>query len=197
MHRSFLFPAVLAVLLISGCAGASDTGSVPVGSASATADVISDMDDLMFVVMMIPHHQQAIEMADLAQTKADDTRVKDLASAIKAAQAAEIAQMQSWLQEAGQDPMGAGLDHSGHMNGMVSDADMAKLRASDQHDFDHLFLTLMVAHHEGAVQMAQQVITSGASAKVRALAESIDQTQRLEIRQMKAIIEDISQHDGH
>lgn len=190
-----LFPVLAISLALAGCgAGATSGTATAPSSASVASDVVQDMDDLMFLAMMIPHHEQAVDMSALAADRAENDQIKALAAAIGATQAAEITQMQQWLDESGQK---VSSDHSGHMTGMVSDEDMARLRSLSGHEFDHEFLQLMVAHHEGAVEMAQQVIASGESAKVKTLATSIDESQRAEIRQMKALIEEISQHDGH
>lgn len=195
MKRFVLFPALAISLILAGCASDATNGTSTQGSpATSASDQVTDMDDLMFLTMMIPHHEQAVEMSALAADQAEAAEVKAIAEAIGAAQLTEIAQMKQWLDESGQEVSG---NHTGHMSGMVSENDMVKLRSLSGHEFDHEFLTLMVAHHEGAIDMARQVINGGESAKVRGLASSIDEVQRAEIRQMKALIEELSQHEGH
>lgn len=194
MKRYLLFPVLTVSLVLGACANEATKDATTTPASSVSSDVVRDMDDLMFLAMMIPHHEQAVEMSALAADRAENDEVKALAAAIGAAQVQEIAQMKQWLEESGQR---MAADHSGHMSGMVSDDDMAKLSTLTGHDFDHEFLVLMVAHHEGAVTMARQVMDNGESAKVNALANSMDEVQRAEIRQMKALIEELSQHDGH
>lgn len=195
MKSFVLFPVLAFSLILAGCASDASNGTSTQGSlAPSASDQVTDMDDLMFLTMMIPHHEQAVEMSALAADQAEAAEVKAIAEAIGAAQLTEIAQMKQWLDESGQEVSG---NHAGHMSGMVSENDMANLRSLSGHEFDHEFLILMVAHHEGAIDMARQVLDGGESAKVRALASSIDEVQRAEIRQMKALIEELSQHDGH
>lgn len=158
-------------------------------------------DEVMFLTMMIPHHGQALVMADLALEKAEDPRVRDLAQRIRDAQDPEIEAMSQWLTEEGH-PVPTGTDTSGHaghmgMDGMLTDEQMAQLRAASGHEFDHLFLTGMVQHHQGAVDMSRPIIDSGVTERVVMLATAIDEAQRAEIREMKALIEELSQHDGH
>jgi uncharacterized protein (DUF305 family) len=101
--------------------------------------------------MMIPHHQQAIEMSDLALEKSSDPDILALAAEIKAAQGPEIEQMTTWLTQSGA-PVDGG-DHAGHMNmgGMLTDAEMKRLTSSTGSEFDRLFLEGMIIHHEGAI----------------------------------------------
>lgn len=196
MRRWLLFPILAVTLVLTACSQGTgaNNGASPSGASDQAADVVTDPDDLMFLTMMIPHHEQAVAMSELAAERASDEQVKAIAQAIGGAQGKEISDMQTWLAQSGEQ---VSSDHAGHMTGMLSDEQLANLAALTGHDFDHEFLTLMVAHHEGAVAMAQDVLKAGTSAKVRALAGSIDEAQRAEIRQMKALIEELSQHDGH
>lgn len=146
--------------------------------------------DAMFLQMMIPHHEQAVEMSKLAATNGASPEVLALADTIAGAQGPEIEQMKLWLNDAGQ-PMTAG-DHGMGMSGMVDDMGMAELRAAQGADFDRLFLTSMIAHHEGAVAMAQDVIANGEDSKVRGLAEAIVAAQQAEMTQMKAMLSAMS-----
>lgn len=145
-----------------------------------------NMSDLMFVQMMIPHHQQAIEMAELAPTNAASPAVQQLASTIAAAQGPEIEQMQAMLDRWNVPEMG---DHSGHaMPGMVAEADIAELRDARGAEFDRRFLELMIAHHEGAIDMARDPLEHGADPELRRLLESIVATQTAEIAQMRQLL---------
>ena len=195
MKPRFLLTAiVVATALLAGCSSSPESEA---GSTSASDSLSSS--DSMFLSMMIPHHGQALEMATLAETRAEDPRVKDLAARIKAAQGPEIEAMQSWLSDAGL-PVPAATDgmgsHAGHMgmSGMLTDDELKRLAAQKGHEFDHLFLSGMVKHHEGAIDMAADVINNGKSQKVITLAQEIDKAQRAEIREMKALIEELSQH---
>lgn len=139
----------------------------------------------MFAQMMIPHHQQAVDMGTLAETRALNPAVKALAAKIKAAQAPEIVQMKGWLKEA-DAPLDMG--HSMGMGGMLSEADMKQLENAKGAEFDKLYLTGMIAHHEGAIHMAQMV-TDSRNPEVKALGDAIVATQTAEITEMKALLE--------
>lgn len=144
--------------------------------------------DITFTQEMIPHHQQAVDMADLAldparQAGAD---VRDLAQRIKTAQTAEIAMMNGWLQEWGADPAGGHMDHGGM--GMMSADDMAALENAKGAEFDRLWLEGMIAHHDGALMMASHVAERGADARVQKLADAIDASQTAEIAEMKQLL---------
>ena len=136
--------------------------------------------DIMFAEMMIPHHQQAIEMSDLALRKSQDSAILDLARQIKDAQAPEIEEMKSW---------GASSNaHMGHMmDGMLSDEEISALKAATGKDFDRRFLEGMIDHHEGAIDMAEMVVNSK-NHEVATLARSIIKTQRAEISTMKDLL---------
>ena len=145
--------------------------------------------DLMFAQMMIPHHQQAVDMGTLAETRALDREVKALAAQIKAEQAPEIIQMEGWLTEAGQS--GGNLpDLRGHGfgMGMLSEAEMAALENASGAAFDRLYLEGMMKHHEGAIRMTRMIFNS-ANAEVRALGEAIVQSQTEQIARMEELLE--------
>ena len=138
--------------------------------------------------MMIPHHEQAVEMSDTILGKDGiDDQVQALAQQIKDAQAPEIELMQSWLTNWG---MGASGDMSGmgHGDGMMSDGDMAALEAADGAEAARLFLEQMIVHHEGAIEMAQTELDQGANEEVIALAQAILDTQTTEIATMENLL---------
>jgi len=143
------------------------------------------MDDLMFAQMMIPHHEQAIQMAEWAKTRAESPEVKKLAEEILAAQAPEIEMMSGWLDIANQTLQ----DHSMHMDmqGMLSEAELAKLESLTGAAFDKQFLEAMIKHHEGAVLMAKDFMESQ-NQQVVDLLESIIKTQNEEIEKMKELL---------
>ena len=147
--------------------------------------------DVAFAQGMIPHHEQAIEMSDLALTKAGTPQVKALADRIKAAQGPEINQMKAWLTQWGQ-PLTAGHDHGhgGHSGaGMLSEAEMSTLTNTSGPAFDKLFLEGMIRHHEGAVTMAQEEIEKGQFPEAKQLARNIVDSQRAEITEMRGLLQ--------
>lgn len=182
--------AVVAILTLGLIAGGSCSSS---GSKSATGK-FNDVD-VTFVQQMIPHHQQAVEMADMAPKQAASPRVIALAKRIRTAQAPEIAQMRSWLKtwkkpetSTGQD---SGMGHGGMASmgeGMMSSDDMKQLGLRSGPAFDHQFLTMMVRHHQGAVSMANQELKSGRSSDAKSLARNIVKTQQAEIGEMQNLL---------
>ena len=156
------------------------------GNGGPMMDGDLNMSDVMFVQMMIPHHEQAVEMAELAPGAGASPEVQELAAEIAAAQGPEITQMEAMLDRWG---VGQMMDHSGHqMAGMVSDADMDRLRATSGAEFDRLFLELMIAHHEGAIDMAQDPLANGEDPELRTLLEAIVEAQTAEIAQMQQML---------
>lgn len=158
--------------------------------ASASAPMMSA--DAMFAAMMIPHHEQAVVMSDLAATRARSAEIKALALEIKGAQAPEIEQMRTWLREWGIPEMNMGDmgAHAGHggMQGMLTQDQLDELAAATGADFDRLFATYMIEHHEGAVDMAEDVLSSGTDPRVAALAMQIIASQTAEIAEMRAFL---------
>jgi uncharacterized protein (DUF305 family) len=147
----------------------------------------------MFAQHMIPHHQQAVEMSDMVLGKQGiDPRVTQLATQIKAAQGPEIEQMQDWLTQWGTPAMpptsGHDIPGMAGMQGMMSDADMTALMDAQGVEASKLFLTQMIAHHEGAITMAQNEIKDGQFPAALEMAKAIVTTQQKEIDTMKAIL---------
>ncbi|HEY0697771.1 MAG TPA: DUF305 domain-containing protein [Micromonospora sp.] len=191
MRRTLAGAALVALLGLAGCGGAHDGGGhsgagTPTGSGPS-AQVSADFNDsdVMFAQMMIPHHQQAVEMAELAETRASDPALKGLAAGIKAAQAPEIATMTGWLTAWGQPLTPGGGHNMSEMDGMVAEKDMAALKAASGAEFDRMFAKLMIEHHEGAIQMARTEKADGANAEARALAEKIAADQAAEVQTLK------------
>lgn len=145
-------------------------------------------DEAMFLQMMIPHHQQAIVISDLAITISKNEDILKLANQIKGAQAPEIDQMKSWLKAAG---LGEDPGHSMHaMAGMLTDSQLEQLKNSTGKDFDRQFLSGMIAHHEGAVEMVR-MIENSSDLKLRDFGEQINQSQSSEIAVMKQLLKSI------
>ena len=182
----FLATAAAAALLMASltacAAGTTEMGHDDHQSDSAAAGFSGD--DIMFAQMMIPHHEQAIEMSTLAETRAQNPEVLALAAKIKAAQAPEIETMKGWLTKAGAS---LDMDHAAHMDGMLTDAQMQALKNASGAEFDRLFLEGMILHHEGAVEMTKMV-TGSKNADAHSLGHSIDDSQTDEIAYMKDLL---------
>ncbi|MGI5490228.1 DUF305 domain-containing protein [Microtetraspora malaysiensis] len=130
-----------------GMTGMTQASARPAAAAGAQTRAAFNDADVMFAQMMIPHHKQAVEMADLAATRATDQEIKDLAAKIKAAQDPEIATMTGWLTAWGK-PVTSSAGMAGHgMPGMMSEDDMAKLKAAKGAEFNRMFAEMMIAHH--------------------------------------------------
>ncbi|MEV1249573.1 DUF305 domain-containing protein [Nonomuraea sp. NPDC050022] len=162
-------------------------------SAQETAQAAATFNDadVMFAQMMIPHHQQAVEMAELAETRASDKEVKELSAKIKAAQDPEIQTMKGWLTDWGKPLPSGGMDQGmGHgMPGMMSAEDMKKLEDAKGSAFDKRFAELMIAHHNGAIDMARTEQSQGSNPQAKELAKAIETGQQAEVEQMKKILD--------
>lgn len=191
------------VLAVSACgqnsqqagsvAGNATSQSAAAQPGSTTAGAHNNAD-VTFVTDMIPHHAQAVQMADMALTQATSAEVKKLASAIKDAQDPEIQTMSGWLQSWGQpapDTMG-GHDMasmgSSDEGGMMSTQEMSDLGEVNGAGFDSMWLELMIKHHRGAVASAQTELTSGSSAEAKKLAQDIVDAQNREITEMTSLL---------
>lgn len=203
--------AVVAAVLVAGCSNQSTDGATDATTATSAATTSQAPDqadnaahndaDVMFAQHMIPHHEQAVEMSDGLLAKPDiDPRVMDLATQIKGAQAPEIAQMQGWLKQWGNPPMPPmpqqGHGDMGHgdmpaMQGMVSEADMIALRDAQGVEAAKLYLTHMIAHHEGAITMAEDEIKDGQYPAAVELAHTIVKTQQQEIDTMRQVLDSL------
>ena len=187
-------PAASAVLILalSACGSGDDSHSTMPGAgttSSSTADgtTTASSGDVEFAQMMIPHHEQAVEMADLALS--NDTaspEVKALAGQIKAAQDPEIQTMQGWLAQWGASQSSGSMDHGS--GGMMSDDDMSSLMGASGPEFDQMWLTMMIEHHEGAIEMAQDVLATTADPDVEKLATAVVEGQEKEITTMKGML---------
>jgi len=199
------------VLLISLAACADDDSATPEGTVSAsssspttgpatdapTDDGSSEVSDeyndadVTFAQLMTVHHEGALDMAALAEQKAESAEVQELASEIKAAQVPEIELMKSWLNAWGEplQPMDdEDMNHDGmDMNGASQDQVMDRLQQLSGPDFDDQFLTDMIAHHEGAVVMAEEELTDGLNPDALSLARDIIDAQKIEIDLMQQL----------
>lgn len=204
MRKKYLAVAALAVtgtLTLAACGSDDDSmGDMPgMGSSSdmrstttTSPDATADFNDadVTFATDMIPHHRQAVEMAELAETRAESQEVKDLAAQIEAAQDPEIETMTGWLTAWGQpipEDM-TGMDMSGSMPGMMSMEDMQNLENASGAEFDQMFLTMMIEHHQGAIEMAKTEQTDGSNEAAIQLAEDIEAAQTTEITTMEGLL---------
>lgn len=188
--RTIVVSVVSGAALLAACG--SDHGGHSAASVEVSADAAFNAADVMFAQGMIPHHQQAIEMADMALDPAAGAgpEVLDLATRIKAGQDPEIAQMTTWLKDWDQ-PMAMDMS-DGHMmdgmDGMLSPDEMKDLAALRGAEFDTAWMEGMIRHHEGAITMAEAVAAEGELPAVKALAEQIVAAQRAEIDEMRALL---------
>ncbi|MEU4480383.1 DUF305 domain-containing protein [Micromonospora sp. NPDC023966] len=143
--------------------------------------------DVWYVRMMIPHHQQAVEMATLAPDRAADPRVRAVADRIRAAQGPEIGVLRGWLGARGLDAEVPGHDH-GAMRGMQSADAMRQLAAARGAEFDRLFVQMMTAHHEGAVIMSTDLLKVGVDQTLQEFANSVATEQSAEIARLRELI---------
>ncbi|WP_294180686.1 DUF305 domain-containing protein [uncultured Schumannella sp.] len=181
--------ALLTTLLLAGCT--SPSSNVDTSSTSESAVEVSFVEE-MFVLMMIPHHEQAVEMAELILAKDDiDPRVVELAEGIMDAQEPEIETMRGWLAEWGVAEWDSSMADMGHGDGMMSDSDLAALDVASGADATRLFLEQMIVHHDGAIEMAQAVVDSGQDSDVIALAQAIIDGQTTEINIMRELLNEL------
>jgi uncharacterized protein (DUF305 family) len=185
--------ALAALVTVTACSSgnqAATSSSMSTGtsaSSSAPAAQAHNQADVTFAQNMIPHHQQAVQMSDIILGKQGiDPRVVQLANQIKAAQGPEIQQMQGWLSQWGQPTMS--MAPGMVMPGMLADQDISALQNAQDADASKLFLTGMIQHHQGAIAMAQDEITSGQNPPAVALAHSIVTSQQQEINTMQTIL---------
>lgn len=180
MKRSLLLTAALA-LTLTGCASTDQNDA-----------------DVTFAQQMVPHHEQAVEMADMAldPARGASSEVRDLATRIKKAQGPEIREMKDWLDDWDADESMEGMDHGDHgdhgsmegMEGMMSDSAMSALGRAKGTSFDRQWLQMMIEHHEGAVTMSRTEIADGKDADAKELARDITSTQKKEIAEMKELL---------
>jgi uncharacterized protein (DUF305 family) len=207
--------AALALLVVAGCSSDEDEPDAPpvvqLGPPGETGtplteDEISELDDpgyteadVAFVQGMIPHHAQALVMTDLVADRTGRDDLPLLAERMDVSQRDEIALMERWLEERGEEvPDASAGHHHGEgelMPGMLTDDDLARLEAASGRDFDELFLLYMIRHHEGAVMMVAELLSSddgGQESDVFRLAQHIDSDQNVEIARMKSLLAEIA-----
>lgn len=187
---------VVATTLTAGALAACSSGSdgsmsgmdhdkTPMSASDTSTTADGRQGDIMFAQMMIPHHEQAITMADLAldpSAKASG-QVRDFAKDIKGAQGTEIQTMENWLEDwDAPTASSSGMDHG---SGMMTQDETSKLESATGAEFDKQWLTLMIKHHQGAVTMAEQVLTTTEDDAVERMAKAIVKAQKAEIKAMQ------------
>jgi len=205
---SLITGAVLASLVLAACGSdpstvdnasggpaASNSAAAPAASYGPPAAGPHNAQDVTFVKDMLPHHSQAVEMADMALSRDTTPEVKALAQQIKGAQAPEISSMGGWLTGWGEkvpaaDIMG-GQGGMGAMSGGTGMMDAGQMQALDKATgtaFAKMWLVDMTGHHAGAVAMARTEAASGQSAEAKKLAGNIIASQTAEIAQMNKLL---------
>lgn len=210
VKRNIVIAAVAAAALVAGGCSSDDdsdgTSGMDMGSDSSestttsaeTSEIPSDAEfnqaDVDFAQGMIPHHAQAIEMADMAIAQSDSAEVTDLAERIHAAQDPEIEQLTTWLEDWGQDvpDREMSMDHDMgdmSMDGMMTQDQMGEMAAATGAEFDRMFLEMMIVHHEGAVSMAEDEVANGKYEPAIEMAQSIIDGQSAEIDEMNQLLQ--------
>jgi uncharacterized protein (DUF305 family) len=187
---------LLAAAVVSLSVNRSDTtnvmgsGSGHMGHGSSSSSNANYTGaDIMFLQMMIPHHQQAIDISNLALKSSQDPELIELAKIIARDQAAEIKQMKAWLTDAGaSEDMGHSMDG---MGGMLNDDELAALSAATGKEFDVLWLKGMTEHHDGAIHMTQ-MIEDAQNADIKAFGTKVIKVQSEQIDQMKKMLARLS-----
>ena len=179
-----LSSAVLAISLLSNNKD-QDHSNMMNGMHHSSAGKVLSSSDAMFLQMMIPHHEQAVIMSDLAIKISTNKELLTLAAQIKSAQNPEIVQMKKWLADdgLGEDP-GHSMDG---MGGMLSEDELTDLSNSTGKNFDKKFISGMIEHHLGALDMVRMIADSKV-AELRSFADSITKTQSAEIDLMRKLL---------
>lgn len=190
----------LALMAAAACATATQRSTSPSPAAPAPADSgrsTYTAADVHFMTGMIHHHAQAVVMAGWAPTHGASQAVRAMCERIVVGQRDEIVLMERWLRERGEPvpdtgahDMMPGMDHSPMMPGMLSAEQMAQLDRAQGPEFDRLFLTLMIQHHQGAVTMVNQLFGSGSGEEeaVFRIASDVYADQTTEIDRMQKML---------
>lgn len=189
-------PAFAAGVLLAGCSGEQADATAPEASTPASSAAAPGQQqefneaDVAFTQQMIPHHQQAVEMAEMVESRTGNPQVLELAAQIEQAQAPEVEQLTSWLEAWGAPmpmPEMEGMDH-GDMSGMMTPEDMAALENANGAEFDRMWMQMMIEHHEGAIEMANTELQQGVNSEAKDLAQQIIDAQEAEIATMNNLL---------
>lgn len=160
----------------------------PADEVRAIATGVHNSLDTWYVQMMIPHHEQALEMSELVPGRAADPQVAALAERIRASQAPEIEVLRAWL-VARDLPVGVPEHDHSEMRGMQSPEAMRRLAESRGAEFDRLFVEMMSDHHAGAVEMSIDLLKVGAEPVLLEFANSVAVEQNAEIGRMQELLD--------
>jgi uncharacterized protein (DUF305 family) len=191
------------LLTLAGC-GDDSNPDPQAGQTAPNGDVFNDAD-VDFATAMIPHHAQALSMVELTLGRDLSPEMQQLTEDIQAAQGPEIEQMTDWLTEWDrpmpetmrddhtEDPDGmSGHDMDGEMDsdmpGMMADEGLTELEEATGQEFEDMWLEMMIEHHEGAIEMANDEKAEGVFQPAIDLAESIETSQQAEIDHMRDLL---------
>ncbi|HVM19504.1 MAG TPA: DUF305 domain-containing protein [Egibacteraceae bacterium] len=184
MSRRRLLLALVAgsALILTACGGGEDPALTPPAGTEGGSTSFNDAD-VDFLQAMIPHHDEATQMAEMVSERTEREELRAFAQKIIADQSTEIDEMRSMLEAAGAEE--APAHDMENMDGQMDASEMTALEQSGGQEFDLMFLDMMIRHHQGAVDMAEQVIDEGENAQVADLANRIIDAQQAEIQQME------------
>lgn len=186
--------ALVAVIIAMGFSNNNDGRLGMSHSSMMDSDEVSGTGqltgaDIMFLQMMIPHHQQAVDISNLALSKSKDAELLALATSIRDSQADEIIQMKQWLKDAGANiEMGHSMGDS--MGGMLDEAELAALKSASGSAFDCLWLQGMTGHHDGAIHMTQ-MIEDAKNVTIKDFGQAVVTAQAAQIKQMELMLQRI------
>lgn len=182
--------ALASAVVVSSCSKTEDHSAHASSTTTTSSEQVAphNAHDLTFAQMMIPHHQQAVELAALVPDRSTNPAVVKLAGTISGEQQPEITAMKALLVQWDVDPHAASDHGDMPMDGMVDDATMAKLQSLKGAEFDTLWLQSMISHHQGAIAMAGGEAAAGQSADMTKMAENMVTAQQAEIDQMKQML---------
>ncbi len=197
----------LLALTLTACGGSDHDGhEAPAALSTARNGDVFNAADVAFATSMIPHHAQAVQMANLAADRPLPAALRTLVDDVHRTQVAEVETMVTWLTDWGEEIPETSMDHAnaGHdmsdmdgsdgshegaaMPGMMDDAQMAELEKASDAAFPQLWMTMMVEHHEGAITMARAEQEDGHFPAAVDLAEDIVSAQEKEIATLRELL---------
>jgi uncharacterized protein (DUF305 family) len=189
-RRAILLVVLAAALPLTACDG--DPAETKAASAASKAPSSGYNDqDVIFLQMMVAHHEQGLEMVRLAADRAEREQVRTLASAVDATQTEELKLMKSWLAKWSK-PTTSEAAENAHLHHGAAPATGAKeigaLRKAKGAGFEPAFLNLFIGHQGSAVEMARTEQSKGASSDAKAFAGRVVESRTAEIRQMLRLL---------
>ena len=174
-----------AVSILAAACGSGDSPALDTPATAGGASTSFNDADVEFLQQMIPHHEQATEMAELVGDRTERAELQELADTITADQTKEIDQMRSLLDAAGAEEAEGDMEGMAGMEDMSGmDEEITELEGLSGDEFDLAFIDMMTRHHESAIEMAESVTEEGEHPEVAQLAKAIIEAQRAEIEQM-------------